>query len=171
MDLYIVRHGIAEDVSDDGTDESRALTPKGRKKMKRVVRGLAELDIAFDRIFFSPWLRAQETAEILMDLCDEDDGCETEVASELARAPGAELLTRISTSDAAHIAVVGHEPWLSGLAAWLTCGWKVFDGGAANCLFDLQKGGVIHLQGDPIPGSMVLVAAYPPSTLIRLGRR
>lgn len=170
MELYIVRHGIAEDVSADGTDASRALTGKGKRKMRKVVRGLERLDVELDRILFSPWLRAQETAEILMELCDEAKGCEAEVASELAQPPGTELLARLSVAGVDRVAVVGHEPWLSGLAAWLTCGWKVFDDGASNCLFDLKKGGVLHLRGDPVPGSMVLVAAYPPTALIRLGR-
>jgi phosphohistidine phosphatase len=170
MDLYIVRHGIAEETSADGSDASRALTDKGRKKMKRIVRGLETLDIQFDRLLFSPWLRAQETAEILLTLCDESEACESEVASELARAPSAELLTLLSNTGAERLAIVGHEPWLTGLAAWLTCGWKVFDDGASNCLFELKKGGVLHLRGDPIPGSMVLIAAYPPDTLIRFAR-
>jgi phosphohistidine phosphatase len=168
MDLYIVRHGIAEEVSADGTDASRALTHRGRKKLEKSVRGLEKLDVEFDRVLFSPWLRAQETAEFLMHLCDEDEGCESEVVLELARAPGPELLARLSRAGEESIAVVGHEPWLSSLAAWLTCGWRVFDDGEAGCLFELAKGGVIHLRGDPTPGSMTLVAAYPPAALIRL---
>jgi phosphohistidine phosphatase len=170
MDLYIVRHGIAEDVSFDGTDASRALTRRGRKKLEKSVRGLEKLDVEFDRVLFSPWLRAQETAEFLMDLCDEDEGCASEAVLELARPPGPELLARLASTVESRVALVGHEPWLSSLAAWLTCGWRVFDEGEAGCLFELEKGGVIHLRGDPVPGSMVLVAAYPPAALIRLGR-
>ncbi len=171
MELYIVRHGIAEDASPDGVDATRALTARGRRRLHKSVRGLHRLDIGFDRVLFSPLLRAQETAEILTDLCDQDAGCESEVLLELALPPGPELLARLSGATQERIALVGHEPWLSQLAAWLTCGWRVFDEGAAGCVFELQKGGVIHLQGEPQPGSMALVAAYPPAALIRLARR
>jgi phosphohistidine phosphatase SixA len=37
--IYIVRHAIAEEVSSTGRDGDRALTPEGRKKMKRAARG------------------------------------------------------------------------------------------------------------------------------------
>jgi phosphohistidine phosphatase len=171
MDLYIVRHGIAEDLSSDGSDASRALTARGRRRLEKSVRGLKRLDIAFDRVLFSPLLRAQESAEILMDLCDEDAGCESEVLIELAAPPGTELLARLASATQEHVALVGHEPWLSQLAAWLTCGWRVFDEAATGCVFELEKGGVIHLRGEAQPGSMALVAAYPPAALVRLGRR
>ena len=170
MDLYIVRHGIAEDVSSDGSDASRALTARGRRRRETSVRGRKRRAVAVDRVRFSPLLRAQESAEILMDLCDEDAGCESEVLLELAAPPGPELIARLASATQEHIALVGHEPWLSQLGAWLTCGWRVFDEGLSGCVFELEKGGVIHLRGEPQPGSMALVAAYPPAALVRLGR-
>jgi phosphohistidine phosphatase len=171
MDLYIVRHGIAEDASSDGSDATRALTARGRRRLEKSVRGLKRLDIGFDLVLFSPLLRAQETAEILTARCDEDAGCESEVFLELAMPPGPELIARLSGAAQERIALVGHEPWLSQLGAWLTCGWRVFDESSAGCVIDLEKGGVIHLRGDPEPGSMSIVAAYPPAALVRLARR
>jgi phosphohistidine phosphatase len=171
MELFLVRHAVAEDESRDGTDATRALTPRGRKRFGRSVRGLERLGVRFDRVLFSPLLRAQETAEELMCQCDEDDGCETEVVLELAQAPGPELLARLVELGERRVALVGHEPWLSQLGTWLVCGWRVWDEGSAACVFDLEKGGVIQLAGDPVPGAMTLVAAYPPAALLELARR
>jgi phosphohistidine phosphatase len=171
MDLFLVRHAIAEDGSPDGSDATRALTRRGRKRFSRSVRGLERLGMRFDRVWFSPLLRAQETAEELLDLCDEDYGCETQVVLELAMPPGPELLAIIANSGVERLALVGHEPWLSQLTAWLACGWRVWDEGDAGCVVDLAKGGVIHLSGEAVPGSMALVAAYPPAVLLELARR
>jgi phosphohistidine phosphatase len=168
MELFIVRHGIAEDVSADGSDAGRALTPRGRRRLEKSARALDRLGVAFDRVLFSPLLRAQETAEILMCLCDEDEGCESEVVLDLAQPPGPELIARLARANVERIALVGHEPWLSQLAAWLVCGWRVFDEGTSAGVFDLGKGGVLHLSGDPTPGAMALTAAYPPDALVAM---
>jgi hypothetical protein len=51
------------------------------------------------------------------------------------------------------------------------CGWRIFAEGSSGCVFELEKGGVIHLAGEPEPGSMALSAAYPPAALLELARR
>lgn len=171
MDLFLVRHAVAEDESPDGSDATRALTGRGRKRFSRAVRGLERLGVRFDRVGFSPLLRAQETAEELFRLCDEDYGCESMVVLELATPPGPELLAVIANSGVERLALVGHEPWLSQLTAWLACGWRVWDEGEVGCVVDLAKGGVIHLSGEALPGKMALVASYPPAALLELARR
>ena len=64
MELYLVRHAIAEDRADAGDDE-RALTEAGRAKMIRATQGLRKLKVRPDLILTSPLRRARETAEIL----------------------------------------------------------------------------------------------------------
>jgi phosphohistidine phosphatase len=67
MDLYIIRHAIAEqlDKKNDFTDEKRALTNEGRTRMKEGARGLRKLGIELDLILTSPLVRAVETADIV----------------------------------------------------------------------------------------------------------
>src|SRR5262245_43734150 len=65
MDIYIVRHGIAEEGSRGMSDEKRALTSEGRKKMKEAAGGFAKLGLGVERVFSSPLVRARQTAEIL----------------------------------------------------------------------------------------------------------
>ena len=66
MNLYIIRHAIAVDAGTaDFEDSQRPLTDKGRKKMRQIAKGLRSLGVEFDLILSSPYLRTQETAEIL----------------------------------------------------------------------------------------------------------
>ncbi len=67
MNLYIVRHAIAVDreTSADEDDSQRPLTDTGSKKMQKIAKGLRQLNIDFDVILSSPYVRARDTAEIL----------------------------------------------------------------------------------------------------------
>jgi len=125
MELYILRHGIAEelDLATSGRDSQRRLTPEGRKKMRGVAKGMQALEIKLDVILSSPFLRAQETAEIVAEVFGmakdlhllpalAADGNPKELIDELKehhRKRGAVLL-------------VGHEPYLSRLISLLISG-------------------------------------------------
>lgn len=160
MDLYVVRHAVAEEPSLGTPDAERELTPEGIRKLKRAVRGMRALDLRFGRVLSSPWRRAVHTAELLAPLVDEARPVTTEL---LAQTPRAELLAYISEATAASArgtAVVGHEPWLGELVAWLAFGDARF--GEA---LDLKKGGVVWLSGSGVPGGMMIRAILPPKLL------
>ena len=65
IELVFFRHGIAEDTL---PDRSRPLTEEGIRKTRAAAEGLKKMEISFDRIFTSPWLRASQTAAILSEL-------------------------------------------------------------------------------------------------------
>lgn len=153
MQLYVIRHGIAEDRTPDSDDRSRALTDDGRKRVKKVIKGLRELDIKFDRILASPWVRAAETAALLEPLCDRAP-LHTEL---LCQSPRSQLLAMIA-EQGADTAIVGHEPWLGELIAWLAFG----DTRHSEAL-SLKKGGFAWLEGHAIPGGMSIRAIVPPA--------
>ena len=68
MDLYLLRHAIAVDRDTPNIDDSeRPLTVDGRKKMERVAEAMRALDLEFNWILTSPYLRALQTAEIVAD--------------------------------------------------------------------------------------------------------
>ena len=71
--VYLVRHGLAEDVSATGADFDRALTATGIRKMKAAAHGLATIGVQPARLIASPYRRAQETAEVLADVLDPAD--------------------------------------------------------------------------------------------------
>jgi phosphohistidine phosphatase len=156
MELYVIRHVEAEGRRPDREDAKRRLTDRGRERLKEEVAGLRALEIRFDRLYHSPWRRAVETADGLMKLVD-GERVETKA---LATAPRQALLDELAGRT---VAVVGHEPWLSELIAWLVTGDAL-----AGRRFEMKKGAVAWLSGPARPGRMMLGALYPPKALRRI---
>lgn len=159
MQLFVIRHATAEDALPEQDDPSRELTEDGIRKLRQVVKGLRKLNISFDRVLTSPWVRAVQTAERLKSITDS----EPIVTELLAQRPHAELLAMIAESNE-DTAVIGHEPWLSELVAWLAFG----DTRHGEAL-QLKKSGVVWLDGTAVPGGMALRAFLPPN-IIRAAR-
>jgi phosphohistidine phosphatase len=156
MRVWLVRHAVAEAKKSDLPDAARALTAKGRDRFVKAVKGLERLGVRFDRMYHSPKLRAVETAEALVPLLDG----ETIVTPHLASAPSPKLLDEVKGE---RVALVGHDPYLSSLVAWLVVGQK--DKGRK---FPMKKGGVIVLDGELRPGAMRLVASCTPKALRKM---
>ena len=143
MNLYIVRHAIAEqrDSSSEEEDSQRPLTDAGRKKFRQVVRGLSQLGTQIDLILTSPYLRAADTARILQKKLDlEKDKLVTMENLSPVGDPD-RLMKEISEQYGAvnNIALVGHEPALSRLISVLLSGDPTLP-------ITLKKGGVCCLS-------------------------
>jgi phosphohistidine phosphatase len=158
-DLFLIRHAPADTSEPEGSGDARPLTPVGRKRFRRAVRGMDRLGIRFDRLYHSPLLRAAETAELCRSLLDG----ESVVAPGLAGSPDEALLQSI---DGESVALVGHQPWLSELLAWL-----VFGSPDRAPKVVLKKGGVAWLRGDFAPGGMALHALFRPRSLRAVASR
>jgi phosphohistidine phosphatase len=164
MELFVIRHAVAEDARSGQPDASRALTADGTRRFRRVVRGMRALGWRFECVYTSPWKRAAQTAELVAPISHGDP-----IASDLlCDRPRAELLALVAAAGAAEsrsraVAVVGHEPWLGELASWLAFG----DPRHAHA-FQLKKGGVVWLDGEAAPGAMLIRAIVPPKLLRRL---
>ena len=156
MELFLIRHAIAEPYSSERPDEQRQLTPKGRARFRRCVAGLARMDIGFERLLHSPLVRAVQTAQELLPLLDG----ESMVTPLLANAPSDALLQELEGVGSA--ALVGHEPWMSDLMNLLLC-----EGGALSQVA-FKKGALAWLRGDPLPGAMELRAFLPPRVMLEL---
>ena len=65
MEIYLLRHGIAEDRSTTGRDPDRRLTDEGRAKLRRVLERAHQAGVRPSLILSSPYRRALETAEIM----------------------------------------------------------------------------------------------------------
>jgi phosphohistidine phosphatase len=157
MQLYLIRHAIAEDALEGLKDDARPLSEKGVRRFRQVVKGLDRLGVRFSKLYHSPKLRAVQTADLLMKLVDG----ESEVMPALAEPPQEILFTALAGfGQEDRVGMVGHEPWLSELCAWLVLGDR-----QKATAFGLKKGGVAWLEGEPQPGKMRLVALLPPSVL------
>lgn len=164
MQLYLVRHAIAEDRGLPGVaDEDRKLTDKGIRRMKRNVRALSALGVRIGEIWTSPLVRARQTAELLARL----RGFEGDVREVDALRPGGdfnELAASLGESvNGRSLALVGHEPDLSELAAWLLSG-------RAESFVEMRKGGAacFEVEGAVSPGCARLAWLMPPRVLRRL---
>ena len=156
MELFLIRHGIAAPGSAFRTDAERPLTPQGRERFAQAVMGLQRLGVRLDRLYHSPWLRAVETAALLRPVLDG----EAVSSAALARPPSQALLQEIV---GARVALVGHQPWLGELLAWLLTGDQ-----ADGSEFAFKRGGIAWLEGRPKPGRMALRAFLPPKVLQEL---
>lgn len=161
MDLLVIRHAIAKNASEGQDDAARELTAEGSRKFRRSVQGLRELDWTLDRVLTSPWTRAIQTVELLKPIT-EGPVISTELLCDKPRPELFALIAEAMTpeQDDHATGIVGHEPWLSELIAWLAFGDPHHSEGVA-----LKKGGVAWLQGEAVPGGMKLRALLTPKLL------
>lgn len=119
MQIYLLRHGIAEEARSGLPDPERALTDDGREKLKRVLKRARGAGVAPSLILSSPYRRAVETAEIAVEVL----GYAGKVVRTRALTPDAspfdawkEIRAR---KDEAAILLSSHEPLMSSMAAFL----------------------------------------------------
>jgi len=120
MELFIMRHGPAEDVSDTGLDSDRVLTPKGRERVQLVARELRRIGELPRAIVTSPFARALETARIVQHELGLDRAPFEEHAWLGMQGRARELTERIREDRRDRTVLVGHEPELSSLVRDLT---------------------------------------------------
>jgi phosphohistidine phosphatase len=119
MELYLFRHGIAEDARPGRPDASRALTDEGRRKTAEVVKTARKAGFEPSLIVSSPYLRAVETARIAAhELEYKGDVLKTEALVPHGSPEGVWTELRDYRDEAA-ILLAGHEPLLSHLVAYL----------------------------------------------------
>jgi len=119
MEIYLFRHGIAEDAKAGRPDSSRALTDEGRKKTAEVVKTARRSGVAPSLIVSSPYVRAVETAEIARaGFAYPGEIILTEALVPHGRPENVWAELRDHRDEAA-VLLAGHEPLLSQLAAYL----------------------------------------------------
>jgi phosphohistidine phosphatase len=138
VELYLLRHGIAEDHSPTGRDADRRLTEEGREKLKRVLKRAAQAGVEPSLILSSPYTRAMETAELAAS--------ELHYKGEILRvgsltpdsSPPAVWSTIREHRDEAAILLAGHEPLFSSTAAWLL--------GSTRQMVEFRKGALVRID-------------------------
>jgi phosphohistidine phosphatase len=130
---YFIRHGIAAERGTYERDEDRPLVEKGRKRTRQVAQRLRDLDLHFDLLLTSPLVRAQQTADLLLQARlahqievfpelapgGQCDRWLTWLQEWLASPQAAETRQSANPSDAPAVALVGHQPDLSQWAEQL----------------------------------------------------
>ena len=144
MELYLLRHGIAEDPKAGISDSARALTQEGRRKLREVLGVAHRSKVLPSLILASPLKRTMETAEI---------------AAAVLKYKGSILQSKLlkpgSTAEQAwdeirghrdeeSLLLVGHEPMFSQLASYLLA--------APGMQLEFKKGALLK----------IVVQAFPP---------
>lgn len=118
MRIYLVRHGDAVPEEDAGSDRDRWLSPKGREAARVLARLLRETQVEPDLIVCSPLPRAVQTAELIAAGVDYIGHIESWRCLEPSAQPRV-AANQISARGASSVMVVGHEPSISALGAYL----------------------------------------------------
>ena len=119
--LYLIRHGIAEERSDAWPDDAkRPLTESGISRLRKSIRGLLRAGVSFDVVLTSPLVRTRQSAEVV--------------------AAGVSPRPPIVAVDS--LAPAGHEPGIGELAARLA---------GSRHAFEFKKGGVCRIDVDSLP--------------------
>jgi len=160
--LYLIRHAIAYERGPKWPDDTkRPLTRAGIAKMRRAAKGIVAAGVKVDLVLSSPLVRARQTAEIVAAAFKRPP--KVVEAKELAPDQSAEAVVKLLAShrQSRQLALVGHEPDLGQLAAWLV--------GASRPLV-FKKGGVarIDVHDRSVRGGGQLVWLATPSLLRKI---
>jgi phosphohistidine phosphatase len=143
VDLFLLRHGIAEDPKPGESDAVRPLTAEGRSKLKEVLEVARRAEVEPTLIISSPLKRAIETAEIASKVL----GYEGTILKSDALQPDSDpedVWHEIRGHRAeASLLLAGHQPLFSLLTAYLL--------GAPSVLVDFKKAGLLKLTIDSFP--------------------
>jgi phosphohistidine phosphatase len=119
MQIYLLRHGIAEEPRPGHPDPERALTSEGREKLRRVLQQARRASVAPSLILSSPYRRALQTADVAMEAL----GYTAKVVRSRALTPDAspsDVWEDIrARKEETAILLASHEPLMSSLAAFL----------------------------------------------------
>jgi phosphohistidine phosphatase len=166
MDLYVVRHGVAQKRGAAGVvDSERGLTAKGVTRTRLAAQGLRALGCRPECVLSSPLRRAWQTAAILCETLSPQLEAE---ACDLLR-PGssiAELIGWLAGRKDRSIVLVGHMPDAAELIAALV-------GAPEDADIGLGKAGacLVSVDGKPAPGSGRLEWLLRPGQLRALAGR
>jgi phosphohistidine phosphatase len=138
VELFLVRHAIAaeRDPARWPDDAKRPLTPQGEARFRAAARGLKRIVPTVEVVLSSPFARAWRTAEILVEEAGWPDP-KPEPALQAGQRVTRAVTALRGYTDRQSVAVVGHEPNLSELAAQLIAGAE------DDLAIEVKKGGVV----------------------------
>jgi phosphohistidine phosphatase len=142
MQIYILRHGIAEDAAPGQSDSDRALTDEGRDKLRRVLKRARSAELDPSVILSSPYRRALETAAVAADVL----GYKGQIVRIKALTPEAspfdtweEIRDRKGERS---ILLASHQPLMSSLVAFLL--------DSPSLMVDMKKAALVRIDCDSI---------------------
>jgi len=136
MNVYLYRHA---DALDGYCDVDRPLSPKGHSQVAHMADFLKQRkSFRVDEVWYSPFLRAKETAHGFVQRVQLDVVMKECIDLEPNHSVE-HLIPLIGKSDC-NLLIVGHQPHLEHLAL------ELLHGDPAWAMFHLKKGSVLALQ-------------------------
>jgi phosphohistidine phosphatase len=138
MEIYLLRHGIAEDRSVTERDADRRLTDEGRAKLRRVLERAHQAGVRPALILSSPLRRALESAEIAAH----ELGYEGKIVRIAALTPDSSP-QQVWEAIREHrgessVLLAGHEPLFSSTVAYLL--------GSTREMVHFRKGALVRID-------------------------
>jgi phosphohistidine phosphatase len=138
MQVYLLRHGIAEESGQGKSDADRELTAEGRRRLRDTLRVAFQAEVKPSLIISSPLVRAIQTADIAAHVLH----CKEPILQSRALLPVArpeQVWDEIRVHhDEAELMLVGHDPLFSLLAGYLLH--------TPELQIDFKKGAVLRLD-------------------------
>jgi phosphohistidine phosphatase len=119
MEIYLLRHGIADDAGPGEDDAQRALTSEGREKLRRVLKRARAGGVSPSLILASPYRRAVETAEEAAEVLNYRGRIRRTQALTPNSSPQDVWNEIRECQDESEILLASHEPLMSSAAAFL----------------------------------------------------
>lgn len=153
MNLFLLRHSIAEDYRPGLEDFNRALTPAGKELIERAAGNWKKLATSFDFIVSSPLIRAMQTAEIVRRVY----GMEKELIIDrsILSHDVNDICILAQSLGGKNILFVGHQPTLAEFTQELVANGRMY--------LDFKKAMLvkINFEGRPRKGCGMLEAVIP----------
>lgn len=138
MELYLFRHGIAEDALPGRSDSSRALTDAGRERSAAVAKMARDAGVVPSLIASSPYLRAVQTAEVAAKEFGYTDDLVRWPSLVPHGTPEAVWSDIRDLRDETAVLLAGHEPLMSHLAAYML--------NAPGLQVDMKKSAMVRID-------------------------
>ncbi|MGA2136294.1 MAG: phosphohistidine phosphatase SixA [Bryobacteraceae bacterium] len=143
MEIYLLRHGIAEDAKAGVPDAERALTDAGREKLHAVLEQAQAAGARPTLILTSPYRRAMQTARIAGHVLGCNKIVETEALTPHATPKAVwEAICGGRREDA--LLLAGHEPLLGTAIGYLL--------GAPSLRVDVKKAALVRIDQEFFTG-------------------
>jgi phosphohistidine phosphatase len=145
MEIYLFRHGIAEDAAASHPDSSRKLTDEGKQKTAAVARMAKQANVRPSAIISSPYARALETANIAA----KELGFENKIITAPELVPHGtpervwDAIRERHEDDA--ILLAGHEPLLGHLVSYLLA--------SPALRVEMKKSALVRIDVDSLRGA------------------
>jgi phosphohistidine phosphatase len=139
MEVYLLRHGIADDTSPTGRDADRELTSEGRRKLQDVLKTVAAAGVNPEVIISSPYVRARQTADIACEIFGYKEAVHRSDALVPESDPQQVWQEIRNVYRGAHsILLASHEPLMGRCTGFLL--------GYPDLLIDFKKGAIVRID-------------------------